>query len=90
MGHVGIVAGILDDAGGGLAGASDWRASAKLGRSPLGSGISTGSGNPPVSSAVKAALAAAVAQAPVVQPRRRGPRGLFPMALFLRARSRFD
>ena len=33
---------------------------------------STGSGNSPVSSAVKAALAAAVAQAPVVQPRRSG------------------
>ena len=58
------------------------RASAKLGRSPFGSRISTGSGNSPVRSAVKAALVAAVAQAPVVQPRRNGPSGLRVMALF--------
>ena len=38
-------------------------ASAKLGRSPRGSVTSTGSGNSPVTSAAKAALAAAVAQA---------------------------
>src|SRR5699024_7702875 len=45
-------------------------ANAKLGRLPLGRLISTGSGNSPLSSAVYAAVAAAVAQAPVVQPRR--------------------
>ena len=91
MGHVGIVAGVLDDAGRG----ADRRpatggARAKLGRSPLGRVISTGSGNSPVSSAVKAAFAAAVAQAPVVQPRRKGPRGFSRMSIFLKAGSRFD
>jgi hypothetical protein len=35
----------------------------------------TESGNSPVISAVKAALVAAAAQAPVVQPRRSGPEG---------------
>ncbi len=45
-------------------------ASAKAGRSPRGSLRVTGSGNRPVSSAAYAALAAAAAQAPVVQPRR--------------------
>jgi hypothetical protein len=39
---------------------------------PLGKTISTGSGKFPVNKAVKAALAAAVAQAPVVQPLRNG------------------
>ena len=47
-------------------------ASAKLGRSPRGKVTATGSGNSPVTSAVNAALAAAAAQVPVVQPRRRG------------------
>ena len=37
---------------------------------------------PRLMSAVKAALVAAVAQAPVVQPRRNGPSGLRVMALF--------
>src|SRR5580704_1066608 len=46
-------------------------ASAKLGRSPRGKVTATGSGNSPVTSAVKAALAAAAAQVPVVQPRHR-------------------
>jgi len=45
-------------------------ASAKLGRSPRGSATATGSGKSPVTSAAKAALAAAAAQVPVVQPRR--------------------
>jgi len=45
-------------------------ASAKLGCSPRGSVTSTGSGNSPVTSAAKAAFAAAAAQVPVVQPRR--------------------
>lgn len=45
-------------------------ASAKAGRWPPGSRISTGSGKTPVRSAWPAARAAAVAQAPVVQPRR--------------------
>ena len=47
-------------------------ASAKLGRSPRGSVTSTGSGNSPVTSAANAAFAAAAAQVPVVQPRRKG------------------
>ena len=51
-------------------------ASANAGCCPLGRVTSTGSGNSPVSSAVKAALVAAVAQAPVVQPRRSGTFGL--------------
>ena len=46
-------------------------ASANEGRCPLGSTIVTGSGNSPVSNAVYAARVAAVAHAPVVQPRRR-------------------
>ena len=47
-------------------------ASTKLGRSPRGSVTSTGSGNSPVTRAENAAFAAAVAQVPVVQPRRNG------------------
>ena len=47
-------------------------ASAKLGRSPRGNVTSTGSGNSPVTSAAKAAFAAAAAQVPVVHPRRNG------------------
>ena len=46
-------------------------ASANDGRRPFGSSMVTGSGNSPVSSAVYAARVAAVAHAPVVQPRRR-------------------
>jgi hypothetical protein len=46
-------------------------ASAKLGRSPRGSVTATGSGNSPVTTAAKAAFAAAAAQVPVVQPRRK-------------------
>ena len=46
-------------------------ASANEGRRPFGSSMATGSGNSPVTSAVYAARVAAVAQAPVVQPRRR-------------------
>jgi hypothetical protein len=55
------------------------RASAKAGVSPFGRVMVTGSGKRPVSSAVSAALVAAVAQAPVVQPRRSGPDGLRPV-----------
>jgi uncharacterized membrane protein YedE/YeeE len=43
-------------------------ANGKLGVCPFGNTISTGSGNTPVHNAVYAALVAAVAQAPVVQP----------------------
>ncbi len=43
-------------------------ARANAGRWPFGNTIVTGSGNAPVSSAVYAAVVAAVAQAPVVQP----------------------
>ena len=70
MRDVGVVAGILDDAGRrqAVAELAD-SASAKATRLPPGSAISTGSGNSPVSSAAQAALAAAAAQAPVVQPR---------------------
>ena len=64
MGDVRIVTGILGDGGAcGLAPRS-WRVSAKAVVPPLGRVISTGSGNSPVSNAVYAALAAAVAQAP--------------------------
>ena len=49
-----------------------WRLRAKAGVSPRGSTISTGSGKAPVRRAVRQARAAAVAQAPVVQPLRRG------------------
>jgi hypothetical protein len=56
-------------------GVSASRASAKAGSSPFGSRIETGSGNAPERRAVSAALVAAVAQAPVVQPRRNGPAG---------------
>ena len=48
----------------------------KAGRAPPGSAISTRSGKSPVRHPRYAALAAAVAQAPVVQPRRSGPAGL--------------
>src|SRR5882672_6151359 len=65
--------------------ARSWRASAKEGRSPLGSAISIGSGKRPVRSASKAAAVAAVAQAPVVQPRRKGPSGLRAMEVSGRA-----
>src|SRR5271166_254872 len=44
-------------------------ASANSGRKPLGSATGTGSGKAPVSNASKAARAAPLAQAPVVQPR---------------------
>jgi hypothetical protein len=63
-----------------ISGFSSARANGKLGRSPFGSAISTGSGNRPVSRAANAALVAAVAQAPVVQPRRSDPAGLRLMA----------
>ena len=73
MRHVGIIACILDDAG---ASARlrpiSLSASGKHGVSPRGRRIVTESGNPPVTSASKAARAAAAAQAPVVQPRFRG------------------
>jgi outer membrane receptor protein involved in Fe transport len=46
------------------------RARGKDGCSPLGRVTVTGSANSPVSKAVSADLVAAVAQAPVVQPRR--------------------
>ena len=46
----------------------DSRARAKAGCLSCGRSMVTGSGNSPVSSAVYAAVAAAVAQAPVVQP----------------------
>src|SRR5947209_11255984 len=53
-------------------------ASAKLGLPPRGNATDTGSGKSPVTSASKAARAAAVAQVPVVQPRRRcGPLASF-------------
>ena len=53
-------------------------ARANAGRPPRGKATATGSGKRPVTSASKAARAAAVAQVPVVQPRRRfGPLGSF-------------
>src|SRR5262249_9674117 len=55
--------------------ASARSARVKLGRCPRGSAIVTGSGNAPVASATNAAFAAAVAQAPVVQPWRSGRSG---------------
>src|SRR5262245_51252342 len=48
------------------------KASAKAGVAPPGKVTSTGSGNSPVINAVQAAFAAAAAQVPVVQPRRKG------------------
>ena len=51
------------------------RARGKDGVSPRGNRIVTGSGKAPVKRALNAAFAAAVAQAPVVQPRRSGPVG---------------
>ena len=75
MRDIGIVAGILDDRRRvAKPSPSSLSASAKATRRPPGSAISTGSGNSPVSSAAQAALAAAAAQAPVVQPRLRGDR----------------
>jgi hypothetical protein len=53
----------------------DVRAKANAGVWPRGRRIVTGSGKIPVSRACHAALAAAVAQAPVVQPRRSGRSG---------------
>ena len=50
-------------------------ASGKAGVSPLGRVIETGSGNSPVRNAAKAAFTAAVAHAPVVQPRLNSPSG---------------
>ena len=50
-----------------------WQASAKATRAPRGNRMSIGSGNSPVIQPIKAALVAAVAQAPVVQPRRSSP-----------------
>jgi hypothetical protein len=49
------------------------------GCSPLGKTMLTEVGNSLVIRAVKAALVAALAQAPVVQPRRREPEGLSVM-----------
>ena len=73
MRDIRIVAGILDDPG---PARSPVRVSLvarlKAGRAPPGSAMVTGSGNAPVCRASKAARTAAVAQAPVVQPRRRG------------------
>jgi hypothetical protein len=51
-------------------------ASGKEGLSPFGRVIVTGSGNEPVSNAAQAAFVAAVAHAPVVQPRLNSPVGL--------------
>jgi hypothetical protein len=77
MRHIRIITGILDDAGlGEILRPELSRASAKDGVSPFGNVMETGSGKRPVSSAVSAALVAAVAQAPVVQPRLSGPEGL--------------
>ena len=90
MRDVGIVAGILDDAGHrrAVAQVRDC-ASAKPTRWPPGSVISTGSGNSPCTSAAQAALAAAVAQAPVVQPRLRGrSSSLISRSIRLRCRSK--
>ena len=60
-------------------------AKAKAGRSPPGSATVTGSGNSPVRSAVYAARVAPAAQAPVVQPRRKGRSGLRAIVAFYRA-----
>ena len=51
---------------------SSWVARANSGLRPFGSATGTGSGNRPVRSASKAARAAPLAQAPVVQPRLSG------------------
>ena len=65
-----VVARVLDHAGRRpVASVSSSTASAKAGVWPLGRVMVTGSGNSPVSSAVYAAVVAAVAQAPVVHPR---------------------
>ena len=73
VGHVGIVAGVLDHAGPRVALAALVRAPARRpGAGRRAAGSSTGSGKAPPVSAVQAARAAAVAQAPVVQPRRSG------------------
>jgi hypothetical protein len=72
VGDVGIVAGVLDDAGAGEAVAAVGEGQREPGRVPFGSVTATGSGNAPVSSASQAALEAAAAQVPVVQPRRNG------------------
>ena len=73
MGDVGIVARVLDDSGAGeivaelLGGEGEFRP-----QDPLASATGTGSGKWPVRSASKAARAAPLAQAPVVQPRLSG------------------
>ena len=76
MRHIRIIARILDNSRLGACLAKRFKTNAKAGVSPLGRTMETGSGNLPVSSAVMAALAAAVAHAPVVQPRRSGVSGL--------------
>ena len=62
-------------------GRNDRSARSNTGRSPRGNRIDTGSGKRPVRSAMYAALVAAAAQAPVVQPRRSSPSGLRPIVL---------
>ena len=69
MRDVGIIAGILDDPGLRPVLTLPSSANGNAGVSPPGRVMVTGSGKSPVSNAVKAALTAAVAQAPVVQPR---------------------
>jgi hypothetical protein len=72
MGHVGIVAGILDDSGGRGGFVQPGQSQREARPFPRGKVTSTGSGNSPVMSAKNAAFAAAAAQVPVVQPRRSG------------------
>ena len=73
MGDVRIIARVLDDAGAGeiRRRVLGWRGRIPA-ASPFGSATGTGSGNWPVRSASKAARAAPLAQAPVVQPRLSG------------------
>ena len=82
MRDVGIVAGVLDDAGARARSVAAARAREREGSAARRAAARSrpGRGIRPVSSAAKAALAAAVAQAPVVQPRRSGPAGLRLMA----------
>ena len=72
MRHVRIVACVFNDARCGARAIVSQIATAKDGRPPPGSSISTVAGHSPVTSASQAARAAAAAQAPVVHPRRRG------------------
>ena len=70
VGHIGVVAGVLDDAGAGAALAPFGERQRKPRAAAARQADRHRVGEPPESSAANAARAAAAAHAPVVQPRR--------------------